>query len=137
MIALRDLTIDDIYKLEAGRETDILISEVITGQDRLMCRTDPMNRDGEPQFHYGHPHGHDFASDFSTDPSAAMHILDFVDGSYRLERYREDDNKLYFGCDLRLKDSIGVIRNCKTKELALCKALLMAHVGLKNKGGGA
>jgi len=68
MKTLRDLkTEEDVRSLEIGRELDLCIAELITGQDRLMCRVDPMNRNGEPQFYWGYPLQHDFAPEYSTD----------------------------------------------------------------------
>lgn len=66
----------DIDKLEAGRELDILVAELLTGQSRLECRVDPMNRDGEPQFFWGYPAGHDFAPEYSTDIRAAWLVVE-------------------------------------------------------------
>lgn len=70
------LTTEQIAALEQGREMDIAVAEMLTGQSRLECRQDPMNRNGEPQFHWGYPHGHDFAPAYSTDIGAAWAILD-------------------------------------------------------------
>lgn len=72
-------------KLEAGREMDIRIAEFITGQSRLECRTDPMNREGEPQFYWGYPHGHDFAPPYSTSIAAAWAVVEqFKDYAFEL-----------------------------------------------------
>lgn len=131
MKALRELTVEDVYKMEAGREMDILVAEVILDQDRMTCRVDPMSRNGEPQFYYGYPAGHDFAFDYSTQATAAVTILDFVKSTWSLERYREEEG-LFYQCNLRIGISIGVIYNCKTKELALCKALLIAAIGKRD-----
>lgn len=59
----------------SDRELDILLAELITGQPRFTCRQDPIQRDGEPQFHWGYPHGHDFAPAYSTDPAAAAEAV--------------------------------------------------------------
>lgn len=55
-----------------SRELDEQIAEKVFGRDRTSARVDPMNRDGEPQYHWGYPTGHDFAPFYSTDIAAAM-----------------------------------------------------------------
>lgn len=57
------------------RELDLQIAERVMGFDRLSARVDPMNRDGEPQYHMGYPHGHDFAPFYSTDIIAAFAVI--------------------------------------------------------------
>jgi len=70
------MTNEEIDEMEAGREMDICVAEMITGQPRHGCRYDPMNRNGEPQFHFGYPHGHDFAPEYSTDDAAAWRLTE-------------------------------------------------------------
>lgn len=61
-----------------GRELDILLAEFHSGQDRLEARYDPMNRDGEPQFHWGYPAGHGFAPNYSTDKNVIFALVDWL-----------------------------------------------------------
>ena len=63
-------------EVKAGRELDILMAERVFGMNRLMARVDPMNRDGEPQFHWGYPVGHDFAPYYSESANEAMQIVE-------------------------------------------------------------
>jgi hypothetical protein len=58
------------------REVDLAIAEQVFGFNRLTARVDPMNRDGEPQYHMGYPLGHDFAPAYSTDPAAMMLVIE-------------------------------------------------------------
>jgi hypothetical protein len=58
------------------RELDLDVAEKVMGFDRLTARVDPMNRAGEPQYHMGYPHGHDFAPFYSTDIAAAMQVVE-------------------------------------------------------------
>lgn len=60
------------------RQLDLQIAEKVFGYDRLTARIDPMNRDGEPQYHMDYPHGHDFALFYSTDISAAFMVIEQV-----------------------------------------------------------
>jgi hypothetical protein len=70
------MTEAEINNLEAGRELDMLIAELVFGRDRLSARVDPMSRDGEPQYHWGYPQGHDFAPAYSTDIWAAWEVVE-------------------------------------------------------------
>lgn len=77
---LKILDFSEIKAMQPGRELDIRIAELITGQSRFLCRQDPINRNGEPQFHWGYPVGHDFAPAYSTDIGAAFLVVDFLQG---------------------------------------------------------
>ena len=57
------------------RELDQQVAEKVFGRERLTARVDPINRDGEPQYHWGYPVGHDFAPPYSTDIAAAIEII--------------------------------------------------------------
>lgn len=72
------LTRNEVLRMEPGREMDILIAEVITGQSRHECRTDPMNRSGEPQFSWGYPLGCDFAPEYTSDRMAGRTLWDWL-----------------------------------------------------------
>jgi hypothetical protein len=69
--------------MEAGRALDFLIAEHVFGVDPSDARIDPMIRNGEPQFHWGYPWGHDFAPNYSTDigadHSVHQHVCDTWD----------------------------------------------------------
>lgn len=65
-------------EIKPGRELDITICELKLGQTVLECRQDPLLRDGEPQFHWGHPLGHDFAPEYSTDNMIALNELEEI-----------------------------------------------------------
>jgi hypothetical protein len=53
--------------MTAGRDLDIEVAQIVTGQSLSECRMDPTVRGGEPQFYWGYPAGHDFAPEYSTD----------------------------------------------------------------------
>lgn len=55
-----------------GRELDREIAERVFGRDRMNARVD---FDGEPQYHWGYPIGHDYAPRYSTDIAAAWQIV--------------------------------------------------------------
>lgn len=59
-----------------GRELDFAVAEQVMGLDRANARVDSMNRNGEPQYHFGYPVGHDFAPNYSTDIAAAMQVIE-------------------------------------------------------------
>jgi hypothetical protein len=128
--ALRDIkTEEDVHSLEAGRELDIIMAEVILDQDRLQERYDPMNRDGEPQFFWGYPHGHDFAPDYSTSKIACFLVIDWVfklKGIFEANAHSlESDNQWHVAFN-RKNFSIA-----STFELAVCKAGLLFYLSRK------
>lgn len=114
--------------MQAGRELDLLIAEKVMGFDRWNARVDPMNRNGEPQYYMGYPHGHDFAPEYSTDLTAAMQV------AMKLMQRPDDGFWLYAELtepDLWLAgfENMEVERVSDTGEtlpLAICRAALKA-----------
>jgi hypothetical protein len=90
------MTNEEINKLEAGRELDILIAEKLLGVSRLEARVDPTVRDGEPQFHWGYPVGHDFAPNFSTDIAGAWRLVEHLREQGWIVRVQEMPDDLPF-----------------------------------------
>lgn len=68
-----------VEDMEAGRAIDIAVAELLSGYSRLEARVDPTKRDGEPQFFWGYPAGHDFAPNYSTDIAAAWEVMKWLD----------------------------------------------------------
>lgn len=58
------------------RHLDFRIAELVFERDPEGARVDPMNRNGERQYHWGYPLGHDFAPEYSTSLDAAMLIVE-------------------------------------------------------------
>lgn len=121
------------------RELELQIAEQVFGMNRLEARVDPVNRDGEPQYFWGYPVGHDFAPQYARDIAAAMSVLDKTDGLWELMRYPErevlDDDStpmvLRYQCYLRFGDKIGGSIQCETAAEAICKAALTALTAIK------
>jgi hypothetical protein len=67
------------------RLLDLQVAEKVFGYDRLTARVDPMNRNGEPQYHMGYPHGHDFAPFYSIDIAAAFTIVEKMWPTWQVE----------------------------------------------------
>jgi hypothetical protein len=57
--------------VEASRELDRMIAEQVFGRDPLNARVG-LHADGDLEYHWGYPHGHDRAPAYSTDIAAAM-----------------------------------------------------------------
>jgi hypothetical protein len=146
------MTRDDIERMAAGRLLDICVAEAITGQSRLTCRVDPMTRDGEPQFHWGYPAGHDFAPEYSTDISAAWQALDYLHSKeggwwdYRITTRREGVAGYYCWIIGNHKRHMSISDSYEaggsTVPEAICRAILICYLaGLESlspvgEGGG-
>ena len=67
-IALSEVDAKQVRELQAGRQLDILVEQLVTGKSLLECRTvdDPY----EPQFPHPYPMGHDVARHWSNSASA-------------------------------------------------------------------
>lgn len=78
------------------RKLDLEVAERVMGFDCSNARIDPMNRDGEPQYHMGYPIGHDFAPFYSTDIAAAFAVIGklFMDG-FVISLHADGVDKLY------------------------------------------
>lgn len=61
--------------MKAGRELDRLVAEKIFDRDPLNARHG-LHPDGDIEYHWGYPLGHDIAPRYSTDIAAAWQILD-------------------------------------------------------------
>lgn len=121
------MTKAEIDKLEAGRDTDILIAELLTGQSRLECRVDPMNRDGEPQFYWGYPVGHDFAPEYSTAIGATFEMEAEIERRGLARQYGYE-LALLLGCYDSGKDARDAwFTLAHASALDRCKAALMSQ----------
>lgn len=112
----------DIDTLPAGREFDILLAELITGQSRITCRIDPTEhgRNGEPQFHWGYPIGHDFAPNYTTDKNAAFQALGGLKQDYDYAAITGDPSAGYI---VRLGLTNEQSADAGTLELAVARAV--------------
>lgn len=110
--------------IKPGRELDITICELKLGQPRFTCRTDPMNRNGEPQFHYGYPVGHDFAPEYSTDNMIALNELEEIPCLLSSSLYQTPNQQ--WVCSIIRDD--GNTRHRFTSLPYTTKALAICHV---------
>jgi len=128
----------------SDRDLDIKVAELVMGFDRLNARIDPMNRNGEPQYYMGYPHGHDFAPNYSTDIASAMLVVEkmFADGwAFTLGRQIEDDKPLgYYGYDAGFwggnpRRGAYAEREDASPAKAICLAALAALSTVKEQAG--
>lgn len=67
--------------MEAGRELDRLVAEKIFGRDPMNARHG-LHKDGDIEYHWGYPLGHDVAPYYSTNIAAAWEVVEklYADG---------------------------------------------------------
>lgn len=118
----------DVEAIQAGRETDILIAERVTGTSRLEARVDPVNRDGEPQFHWGYPVGHDFAPPYSTDITAALQLVDkwVADHAHLHQPFILRRIEGVWMAQFHRSGNTWFVEYGYTREMAICRAYLLA-----------
>lgn len=63
-----------IDAMEAGRGMDRMVAEKVFEQNPLLARQG-RRADGEPEYHWGYPLGHDIAPHYSTDIDAAWRVV--------------------------------------------------------------
>lgn len=123
------MTKAEILALQPGRELDICVAEVLTGQQRFLSRYDPMTANGEPQFYFGYPVGHDIAPAYSTDIAAAWQVVEAMRPEYGFWIDGDDDYVVEFQHGMPgMADYRHGRASAPTAPEAICKAALLAKL---------
>lgn len=119
-------------ELKAGRELDRMIVEKIFGLDPWTARRG-LHPDGDIEYHWGYPLGHDVAPNYSTDIAAAWQVIEHL----RSQGYQFHINSLAESNNISVlisnpdKHSLGDMADFTVWEheslpLAICLAALKA-----------
>lgn len=110
--------------LEAGREMDALVAEKVFGCDPLNARVG-LHKNGDLEYYWGYPVGHDIAPAYSTDISDAWRVIEHMQ-SLGWSWEVLNTTKTAFGAVFSMSQDDVYGTDAETVPLAICKAALKA-----------
>lgn len=108
------------------RRLDFAVAQQVFDRDPLSARYDPTSHNGEPQYHWGYPLGHDFVPCYSTDIAAAMMVVEKMRERFSVDMESHEHPTREWQVKLWASGDIHGDERDESLSLAICRAALAA-----------